>query len=104
MRFLSMIRINEQAGQVPSEQLMHDMGALIDDMTREGALVRTPDSDRRRKARVCACVKASYRPSTAHSSRPRKSSEDLRSSRRIRCKRRSNSRSAFCGPRRRMGH
>ena len=41
MRFLSMIRINEKVGQVPSEQLMHDMGKLIDDMTREGVLVRT---------------------------------------------------------------
>ena len=41
MRFLSMIRINEKGGQVPSEQLMHDMGKLIADMTREGALVRT---------------------------------------------------------------
>jgi hypothetical protein len=41
MRFLSMIRINEKVGQVPSEHLMHDMGKLIDDMTREGVLVRT---------------------------------------------------------------
>ena len=41
MRFLSMIRINEKSGQVPSEQLMHDMGKLIDEMTREGVLVRT---------------------------------------------------------------
>jgi hypothetical protein len=41
MRFLSMIRINEQVSHVPGEQLMHDMGKLIDDMTREGVLVRT---------------------------------------------------------------
>ena len=41
MRFLSMIRINEKSGQVPSEQLMHDMGKLIEEMTREGVLVRT---------------------------------------------------------------
>ena len=41
MRFLSMIRINEKGGQVPSEQLMHDMGKLIDEMTRAGVLVRT---------------------------------------------------------------
>ena len=41
MRFLSMIRINEQAGQVPSEQLMQDMGKLMDEMTRNGTLVRT---------------------------------------------------------------
>ena len=41
MRFLSMIRINEQGGQVPSERLMTDMGKLIDEMTRDGVLVRT---------------------------------------------------------------
>jgi len=41
MRFLSMIRIDENGGQVPSEQLMHDMGRLLDDMTREGVLIRT---------------------------------------------------------------
>lgn len=41
MRFLSMIRIDERTGQVPSEQLMRDMGALIDEMTREGVLVLT---------------------------------------------------------------
>jgi hypothetical protein len=41
MRFLSMIRIDENRGQAPSEQLMHDMGKLIDELTREGALVRT---------------------------------------------------------------
>src|SRR5262245_20335779 len=41
MRFLSMIRVNENTGQVPSEQLMHDMGKLMDEMTREGTLVRT---------------------------------------------------------------
>jgi hypothetical protein len=41
MRFLSMIRVDENVGQVPSEQLMHDMGKLIDDMTREGVLVQT---------------------------------------------------------------
>ena len=41
MRFLSMIRITEGSGQVPSEQLMSDMGKLMDEMTREGTLVRT---------------------------------------------------------------
>ena len=41
MRFLSMIRINETSGQVPSEQLMQDMGKLIEEMTRDGSLVRT---------------------------------------------------------------
>jgi len=41
MRFLSMIRVNESAGQVPSEQLMHEMGKLMDEMTRAGSLIRT---------------------------------------------------------------
>jgi hypothetical protein len=41
MRFLSMIRINEQRGQVPSEQLMQDMGKLIEEMTRKGELIST---------------------------------------------------------------
>jgi len=41
MRFLSMIRLDETTGQVPSEQLMSDMGKLIEEMTREGVLVRT---------------------------------------------------------------
>jgi hypothetical protein len=41
MRFLSMIRVDERAAQAPSEQLMQDMGKLMDEMTREGVLVRT---------------------------------------------------------------
>jgi hypothetical protein len=41
MRFLSMIRINENAGVPVTEQLMHDMGKLIQEMTREGTLVST---------------------------------------------------------------
>jgi len=41
MRFLSMIRVNENSGQVPSEQLMQDMGKLIEEMTRKGVLIRT---------------------------------------------------------------
>jgi hypothetical protein len=41
MRFLSMIRIDESAGQVPSEQLMADMGKLIDELTSTGQLVST---------------------------------------------------------------
>jgi hypothetical protein len=41
MRFLSMIRINENTGQVPSEQLMTDMGKLIEEMTQAGTLVST---------------------------------------------------------------
>lgn len=41
MRFLSMIRLDERASQGPSDQLMQDMGMLIDEMTREGALITT---------------------------------------------------------------
>ncbi len=41
MRFLSMIRIDENGGQLPNEQLMNDMGKLIDEMTGEGVLIRT---------------------------------------------------------------
>jgi hypothetical protein len=41
MRFLSMIRVNENTDQVPSEQLMNDMGQLIEEMTRTGSLVST---------------------------------------------------------------
>ena len=41
MRFLSMIRIDETSDKVPSEELMSDMGRLIDEMTRAGVLVST---------------------------------------------------------------
>jgi hypothetical protein len=41
MRYLSMIRINENSGQAPSEQLMHDMGKLLEGMTRSGVLIST---------------------------------------------------------------
>ncbi|MBS0445154.1 MAG: transcriptional regulator [Proteobacteria bacterium] len=41
MRFLSMIRIDETTGQVPSEQLMADMGTLMEELTRTGQLVST---------------------------------------------------------------
>ena len=41
MRFLSMIRLQENTGQVPSEQLMTDMGKLIEEWTTAGILVRT---------------------------------------------------------------
>jgi hypothetical protein len=36
-----MIRVDETTGQTPSEQLMTDMGKLIEQMTREGTLIRT---------------------------------------------------------------
>ena len=38
MKFLSLIRINENSGKVPCERLMTDMGKLIDEMTRTGVL------------------------------------------------------------------
>src|SRR5688500_2519335 len=41
MRFLSMIRINENTGQQPSEQLRTDMGKLLAEMTKSGVLVTT---------------------------------------------------------------
>jgi hypothetical protein len=41
MRFLSLVRIDENRGQVPSDQLMHDMGKLIEEMTRAGVLINT---------------------------------------------------------------
>lgn len=41
MRFLSMIRINENSGKRPSEQLMADMGRLIEEMTKSGVLLDT---------------------------------------------------------------
>lgn len=41
MRFLSMIRVDETTGQVPSEQLMADMGRLMEELTRTGQLVST---------------------------------------------------------------
>ena len=41
MRYLSLIRINETTGQKPSDRLMQEMGKLIDEMTKEGTLVRT---------------------------------------------------------------
>jgi hypothetical protein len=41
MRFISMIRLDETTGQVPDEQLMRDMGQLIEELTRSGQLVST---------------------------------------------------------------
>ena len=41
MRYMSMIRIDETTGQAPSEQLMTDMGRLIEELTRTGRLVST---------------------------------------------------------------
>ena len=36
MRFLSMVRIDENSGRIAGEQLMNDMGKRIEDMTRRG--------------------------------------------------------------------
>jgi hypothetical protein len=41
MRYISMIRIEENTGKVPSEQLMADMGKLMDELTRNGQLIST---------------------------------------------------------------
>ena len=41
MRFLSMIRVDEKTGQQPSERLMNEMGKLMEELTRSGALVST---------------------------------------------------------------
>ena len=41
MRFLSMVRVNENGGQRPSERLMREMGKLMEEMTRSGKLVST---------------------------------------------------------------
>jgi hypothetical protein len=41
MKFLSMIRLNEKTAQPPSERLMTEMGKLMDEMFKSGALVRT---------------------------------------------------------------
>ena len=41
MRFLSMIRITENSGMVPSERLISDMGKLMEEMTRAGVLLST---------------------------------------------------------------
>ena len=41
MRFLSMIRVDETTGQKPSERLMQEMGTLMEEMIRDGSLVRT---------------------------------------------------------------
>lgn len=41
MRFLSMVRVNENAGVEVTPKLMADMGKLMDEMTRAGILVDT---------------------------------------------------------------
>jgi hypothetical protein len=41
MRFLSMIRVDENTGQKPSDRLMHEMGKLLEEMTANGSLLST---------------------------------------------------------------
>lgn len=41
MRFLSIVRVSENTGLQPSEQLMKDMGRLMDEMTKAGVLLDT---------------------------------------------------------------
>lgn len=41
MRFLSLIRIQENTDKQPSERLMSEMGKLMEEMTRNGALLDT---------------------------------------------------------------
>jgi hypothetical protein len=41
MRYLSLIRIDESTGRKPSERLINDMGKLMDEMMRDGKLIRT---------------------------------------------------------------
>ena len=52
MRFLSMIRVQENTGKMPSERLMTDMGRLMTEMKAAGKLLDTaglaPTSDGKR--------------------------------------------------------
>jgi len=41
MRYLSLIRLDENTAGVPSEQLMQDMGVLMDEMIKAGQLIST---------------------------------------------------------------
>jgi hypothetical protein len=41
MRFLSMVRIDENAGMKITPRLMEDMGKLMEEMTKAGVLVET---------------------------------------------------------------
>ena len=85
MRFLSMIRIDENGGQTPSEQLMNDMGQLIEQMTREGRSSAPPGFGQRRKVSAYVCGAASCPQSMDRSRRQRKWSAALRSSKPDRC-------------------
>ncbi len=41
MRFLSMVRINENSGLQPSEKLMSDMGKLLEEIKQAGVMLDT---------------------------------------------------------------
>jgi hypothetical protein len=41
MRFLSMVRINENSGMQPSEKLMSDMGKLLEEVKQAGVMLDT---------------------------------------------------------------
>jgi hypothetical protein len=41
MRYLSMIRIDENTAKPPTERLMADMGKLMEEMTQAGVLIET---------------------------------------------------------------
>ncbi|CAM5542051.1 YciI family protein [Rhodanobacter lindaniclasticus] len=41
MRFLSLIRLDENSGKQPDERLMSDMGKLMGEMTAQGILIDT---------------------------------------------------------------
>ena len=41
MRFLSMIRVQENTGKAPSERLMNEMGQLLAEMKKDGKLLDT---------------------------------------------------------------
>ena len=41
MRFLSMVRISQNDAPQPSQRLMDEMGKLVEEMTKSGALVST---------------------------------------------------------------
>ena len=41
MRFLSLIRVQENTGKLPSERLMSEMGKLMGEMSRAGTLLDT---------------------------------------------------------------
>ena len=68
MRFLSLIRVQENTGQKPSEKLMADMGRLITEMTADGTLLDTaglrPTSEGKRVRLTCGKQSVSDGPFT----------------------------------------